>query len=83
MLLTWKDSIRGWANLGWYGHIIVFGGMAFFYVGGAKILRGFHPKGVKLGKGSNGTASGATTPTVEKSGLQIPPPLDEVISPRK
>ncbi|KAF5357589.1 hypothetical protein D9758_007471 [Tetrapyrgos nigripes] len=44
MLLTFKDSIQAWSNLGWYGHYIVFGGLAFFYAGGARVLRPLHPK---------------------------------------
>jgi len=84
MLLTWKDSIQGWANLAWYGHAAVFGGLAFFYAGGAKILRQFHPQVSKTAAlKANGGVSGATTPAVEKSGFQVPPPLDEVVPPKK
>ncbi|KAK7471090.1 Lysophospholipid acyltransferase [Stygiomarasmius scandens] len=84
MLLTWKDSIQGWANLAWYGHAAVFGGLVFFYAGGAKILRQFHPQVSKTAAlKANGGVSGATTPAVEKSGFQVPPPLDQVVPPKK
>ena len=40
MLLDVRDSLKGWAAVGWYGHVLVFGGMAFFYLGGSHYLKG-------------------------------------------
>ncbi|KAG5731995.1 Lysophospholipid acyltransferase [Termitomyces sp. T112] len=39
MLLTAKDSFTAWSRLGWYGHIIVFGGLVFFYAGGTSYFK--------------------------------------------
>jgi len=39
ILLTARDSVLTWSQLGWYGHIIVMGGLAFFYAGGTKFFR--------------------------------------------
>lgn len=47
MLLTIRDSLQAWSVLRWYGFWIIFGGLAFFYAGGRKVLKGFHPKAAK------------------------------------
>ncbi|KZT12889.1 MBOAT-domain-containing protein [Laetiporus sulphureus 93-53] len=39
MLLTVRDSLLAWSRLAWYGHIMVFGALAFFYGGGGKLLK--------------------------------------------
>ncbi|THV01485.1 hypothetical protein K435DRAFT_853744 [Dendrothele bispora CBS 962.96] len=85
MLLTWKDSIQGWANLGWYGPIAIFYRLVFLYAGGVRVCRMFHPQMSKTTqfKAGNGTVSGAMTPAVEKSGFHVAPPLDTVVPPRK
>jgi lysophospholipid acyltransferase len=44
MLLNVRDSLKAWRVLDWYGFWIIFGGLAFFYVGGTKLLKSFHPK---------------------------------------
>lgn len=44
MLLTIHDSFEAWRVLRWYGFWIIFGGLAFFYAGGATLLQSFHPK---------------------------------------
>jgi lysophospholipid acyltransferase len=78
MLLSWHNSILGWSRLGWYGHIIIFGSLSFFYLGGTKILRrrqGARVRkagGVANGKAVNGSAP--TTPGV----VPVLPPLDSV-----
>ncbi|KAG7096611.1 hypothetical protein E1B28_004028 [Marasmius oreades] len=79
-LLTWNESIEGWRRLAWYGHIIIMGGLVFFYVGGAKFLRGLQ---VKAGKRkAMSTASGTTTPVGEKT-FQLPPSFDKVAPPSR
>jgi len=40
ILLTVKESIQSWRVLGYYGHVIVMGALAFFYLGGTQYLRG-------------------------------------------
>ncbi|KAI0347445.1 MBOAT-domain-containing protein [Trametopsis cervina] len=78
MLLTWKDSILCWSRLGWYGHIMVIGPLAFFYLGGTKVIRKIQSArakkaGVTLSKKAvNGSAP--TTPGV----VPVLPPLDSV-----
>jgi lysophospholipid acyltransferase len=47
MLLSIRDSLEAWRILGWYGFWIIFGGLAFFYAGGGKALKSFHPRQVK------------------------------------
>ena len=90
MLLTWKDSMLAWSRLGWYGHWITFGPLAFFYLGGSKLLKGAQMKrvkkaGVKVDKDVkvevNG--NGSTKTPVNGSGAATPrvqtlPPFDDV-----
>jgi lysophospholipid acyltransferase len=38
MLLSIRDSLRTWAALGWYGQVLVFSALAFFWAGGARAL---------------------------------------------
>lgn len=74
MLLHLKDSIEGWGRLGYYGHVIIFTSLAFFYAGGAKFLKGLQKKEGKVPQPrTNGTATPAP--------LTVPPPLDEVVPP--
>jgi lysophospholipid acyltransferase len=40
IIAGYSDSIQLWKLLGWYGHIIVVGGLAFFMMGGSKVFRG-------------------------------------------
>jgi lysophospholipid acyltransferase len=47
MLLSIRDSLEAWRILWWYGFWIIFGGLAFFYAGGGKALKSFHPRQVK------------------------------------
>lgn len=39
MVLSGMDSIRIWRSLAWYGHIMCFGPMLFFWLGGSRVLR--------------------------------------------
>jgi lysophospholipid acyltransferase len=91
--LTWTDSIRTWGVLGWYGHIVIVGGLVVFYAGGARWLKGLQksfgvattpaPSGNGKVDGSgngNGKASGVTTPVMEKN-FVVPPTLDKIVSP--
>ena len=55
ILLTIRDSLQAWSVLRWYGFWIIFGGLAFFYAGGSRILRSFHPKVTKGAEKSNKT----------------------------
>lgn len=43
MMLSIRDSLMAWRALDWYGFWVIFGGLAFFYAGGGKALRRFHP----------------------------------------
>jgi len=67
MLLSARNSFTAWSHLGYYGHIIIGGGLAFFYAGGTKLFRrlqkesGIVPNvkglanGSALGNGRQGT----------------------------
>ncbi|TEB29423.1 endoplasmic reticulum protein [Coprinellus micaceus] len=88
---TW-DSIETWRRLGWYGHIVVFGGLFFFYLGGAGFLKNLQkqmgivvPQRPRPGAPKqNGTASVPTsvtaTPDSEKN-FQLPPAVDKFVPP--
>lgn len=75
MLLTVKDSLTAWSRLGWYGHILIFGSLVFFYGGGTSYLkqlqkeRGIAPPA----KVANGPATPVNTLTA--------PPLEKIIPP--
>lgn len=80
ILLTWRDSILAWNRLGWYGHWMIFGSLAFFYAGGLKMLKRIQAQRVKkagvsqeLKEIPSGLSTGTTTP-----GVQTLPPLDDV-----
>ena len=38
ILLSTHESLLTWSRLGWYGHVIVIGGLVFFYGGGTKFF---------------------------------------------
>ena len=81
MILRARDSISAWMVLGWYGHIIVIGGLAFFYLGGTKYLRDLQKKKGILPppKGSaKATTNGTATPTEAKN-FVLPPAVDMVV----
>lgn len=75
MLLTVKDSILAWSRLAWYGHWIVVGAIAFFYLGGTRWLRRKQAARVKkAGGNATGRTSGTSTP---RTGVTLPP-LDDI-----
>ena len=77
MLLTWRESLLGWSRLGWYGHYMIFGSMAFFYLGGARVLRKMQAGRVKrAGVKANGNGTGVRT-SPGTPAVQVPP-FDEL-----
>lgn len=92
MLLSAKSSFAVWKSLGFYGHIVIFGGLAFFYLGGTKFLKqlqadaGIVPANKKPTTNGKATKSepnsGSSTPIEEKN-FTVPPTFDEVIPPKK
>ncbi|KAG6833590.1 hypothetical protein H0H87_004217 [Tephrocybe sp. NHM501043] len=91
MILSATDSFTVWSRLGWYGHIVIFGGLFFFYAGGSRYFQklqaqaGIAPtkKPVKT-ESPNGSApgSGVSTPAEQKV-FTVPPHFDEIIPPKK
>ncbi|KAF8211544.1 MBOAT, membrane-bound O-acyltransferase family-domain-containing protein [Mycena galopus ATCC 62051] len=79
MLLSAKDSLIAWGRLGFYGHIIIGGSMAFFYAGGTKGLRALQAK--QANKMAAKTEP-VNTPVNEKQ-LMFPPSLDQIVPPQK
>ncbi|KDR74386.1 hypothetical protein GALMADRAFT_250302 [Galerina marginata CBS 339.88] len=83
ILLTATDSITTWNRLGWYGHVIVMGGLVFFYAGGASYFRGLQKKRGLLppakGKGA-ANGNGTSTPVSEKN-FVLPPSVDTIVPP--
>jgi len=66
MILTVTDSLAVWKRLGFYGHIIVFGGLLFFRVGGSgyfkrlQVKRGIVEQAKKPKGAANGTSPSQT-----------------------
>ncbi|KAJ7283384.1 endoplasmic reticulum protein [Mycena rebaudengoi] len=78
MLLTASASFSTWARLGCYGHIIIFGTMAFFYSGGTKFFRALQVKqAAKVD-----LDAGKSTPVHEKQ-FMVPPSFDQFVPPKK
>ena len=72
ILLHLPDGIEAWRRLHWYGLWMIFGGMAFFYSGGAAWLKGLQAKRVRQ-------LNATTAPTNKPSTPGVPPtipPLD-------
>jgi lysophospholipid acyltransferase len=42
IILTARGSFQAWHNLAYHGHILVFGGLLFFYLGGTAYCRRLH-----------------------------------------
>ncbi|KAH9483154.1 Lysophospholipid acyltransferase [Psilocybe cubensis] len=87
IILSGRDSITTWKALGWYGHIIIFGSLIFFYAGGTAYFRKLQKKkGVlppprsakKPAENGNGSATG--TPVSEKN-FVLPPSVDKFVPP--
>lgn len=93
MLLGFSDCIKAYHRMGWYAHIITFGGMAFFHFGGRRWLRSglpappSTPKTAKLNtavQGRSGTGSSLGTPSVRiepPSPVELPPQPKEETDP--
>lgn len=91
MLLSAKSSFKVWTSLGFYGHIIIGGGLVFFYAGGTKyfkrlqaergIVSGRKPA-ANAGGDTSAPSSGTSTPIAEKN-FTLPPAFNEVIPPQK
>jgi lysophospholipid acyltransferase len=79
ILLSASASIYTWKLLGWYGHIVVMGGLAFFYLGGTKYLKGLQKKRGILPP-SKGAVPNGVTPIEEKN-FVLPPAVDSIVSP--
>jgi lysophospholipid acyltransferase len=78
MLLSASKSFTAWSRLAYYGHIIVGGGLVFFYAGGIKYFRHLQKeRGIvpSVKASANGNAS---TPISEKTFI-LPPTLDAVM----
>ncbi|KAI0698596.1 MBOAT, membrane-bound O-acyltransferase family-domain-containing protein [Cytidiella melzeri] len=80
MLLNWHDCILGWSRLGWYGHYVLIGAYAFFYLGGTRLLR--RTQAARARKAgvqpvSNGKAVNRSAPTTPGA-VPVLPPLDSV-----
>ena len=84
ILLSARDSLLTWSRLGWYGHIVVMGGLVFFFGGGTKFFmdlqkaKGILPPSTKAAVVS--AQNGISTPISEKT-FTLPPSVDSVIPP--
>ena len=87
ILLTASDSLLTWSRLGWYGHIVVMGGLVFFYAGGTKFFmslqkaKGILPPGKVAAAAAVSVQNGVSTPISEKT-FTLPPSVDTVVPPR-
>jgi lysophospholipid acyltransferase len=73
VLLHLSDGIEAWRRLCWYGLWMIFGGMVFFYSGGAAWLKGHQAERARQANASK------VSPTASPAG--VPPtvvPLDAV-----
>ncbi|KAF8227989.1 MBOAT-domain-containing protein [Tricholoma matsutake] len=86
MLLSASNSFTAWSRLAYYGHVIIGGGLVFFYAGGTKYFKQAQKeRGIVLGvkasaNGNNSGNSGQSTPLSEKT-FTLPPALDSVVPP--
>ena len=86
ILLSARDSLLTWSRLGWYGHVVVMGGLVFFYAGGTKFFRnlqkakGILPPTTKVVAVAAAVQNGVSTPLSEKT-FTLPPSVDTVIPP--
>ncbi|KAH9947320.1 MBOAT, membrane-bound O-acyltransferase family-domain-containing protein [Amylocystis lapponica] len=70
MLLSVKDSLHGWASVGWHGHWMIGGALVFFYAGGTGFLRKTQAKRVKK---AGVQSTQPTTPGATDASLVLPP----------
>lgn len=75
MLLGIRRSLQAWSVLGWYGHVMIFGAMAFFYGGGSSVLKGIQIKRIKKAEKLSGHATNGTS-TPGTPGQFTMPPVD-------
>ncbi|TRM68568.1 MBOAT, membrane-bound O-acyltransferase family-domain-containing protein [Schizophyllum amplum] len=73
MLLTVSASVHCWNQVAWYGHVLVGGGLVFFYAGGARYCKRLQAK-----RGSAQAATGTTTPV---QAYAVPAALEKVFPP--
>ncbi|KAI0356518.1 MBOAT-domain-containing protein [Trametes cingulata] len=83
MLLTIDDSFVAWNNVAWYGHFLVGGALAFFYLGGTTIIREIQEMRIKEDgirkqreELNRLVQTGAITPSSSTRAHTLPP-LDE------
>ena len=62
VLLHLSDGIEAWRRLYWYGLWMIFGGMAFFYSGGAAWLKSHQADRVRRANAAKVSSSGPGTP---------------------
>ncbi|KAH8113294.1 MBOAT-domain-containing protein [Phellopilus nigrolimitatus] len=73
MLLDVRDSLKGWAIVGWYGHVIIGVALAFFYLGGSQYLKGVQARRVKKLDAAKGVSD---TSLPRTPGAMVVPPVD-------
>jgi len=70
ILLSTRESLLTWSRLGWYGHIVVMGGLVFFYGGGTKFFmslqraKGILPPSSKVGAAAAVNSNGFSTHSI-------------------
>lgn len=80
ILLDFKRCVGAYQRMGWYAHVMIIGGMAFFHFGGRRALRRNLPAGAAKGKakvgakdaaplGKEAESSGTTTALNQVSGV--------------
>lgn len=79
MLLGVRRSLEAWGVLGWYGHVAVFGALAFFSAGGAGFLKGVQAKRVKKAEGKVAAANGSGASTPGTPGEYTMAPVDAAL----
>ena len=62
VLLYLSHGIEAWRRLGWYGLWMIFGGMVFFYGGGAAWLKSHQAERVRRANVARVSLSGPSTP---------------------
>ncbi len=63
VLLRLSDSIEAWRRLNWYGLWMIFGGMVFFYSGGAAWLKSYQAERMRQANAASVSTSGTGTPS--------------------
>ena len=80
ILLTAKKSIQSWKVLGFYGHVLVMGGLTFFTLGGTEYLKGLQKQMGVLppSKGPAKSGTNGIETTHEKAFVSpVVPPLQK------